>query len=444
MIRFFSYSLSLRLLAIFLLLALLFAQGIVIGVRWIYGADDLRELISGHLALHVDYVRRDIGDPPRIDRALAITEKVPVDIRIVGPGVDWASDPSFPAQSELQFGPSKYFSESPDAWLRELKGVEFAEADRHSFLRLQEGAYDIIVATPKIATQPSRPPLIPIIIAFALMLILLAYLAVRWLFRPIGEIRTGAARFGGGDFAHRIPASRNDELGELAGDINHMADDVQRMLDAKRQLLLGISHELKSPLSRLRLQLEFLDDDTQRRGLRGDVDEMDRIVETLLEAERLSGTHAVLAVSEVSLRALADRLVEGYFTRERDRIVIRFAGPTDEARLDEARVILMLKNLVGNALRYSAPADGPVEVTFDTTGPGLSIEVRDHGPGIGAEQAGRIGEPFYRGDPSRTRDTGGTGLGLYLATQVARAHGGNLLLRAPGKGACFVATLPSR
>ena len=97
-IRLFSYSLSLRLLAIFLLLAALFAWGVVAGIRWAYSADDLRSLISGHLSLHVDYVRQDIGSPPRLDRALAITQRVPVDIHIDGPGVHWSSDPAFPTR----------------------------------------------------------------------------------------------------------------------------------------------------------------------------------------------------------------------------------------------------------------------------------------------------------------------------------------------------------
>ncbi|MEY2855446.1 MAG: hypothetical protein RL030_2578, partial [Pseudomonadota bacterium] len=106
MIRMFSYSLSLRLMAIFLLLAALFAWGVVSGIRWAYSADDLRTLISGHLALHVDYVREDIGSPPRLDRALAITQRVPVDIHIDGPGVRWSSDPAFPDPATLDFGPS--------------------------------------------------------------------------------------------------------------------------------------------------------------------------------------------------------------------------------------------------------------------------------------------------------------------------------------------------
>src|SRR4249920_475447 len=119
MMRFFSYSLSLRLLAIFLLLAALFAWGVVAGIRWAYSADDLRSLISGHLSLHVEYVRQDIGSPPRLDRALAITRKVPVDMHISGPGVDWSSDPAFPDPKTLQFGPSGYFSSEPSALLDE-------------------------------------------------------------------------------------------------------------------------------------------------------------------------------------------------------------------------------------------------------------------------------------------------------------------------------------
>ena len=104
---------------------------------------------------------------------------------------------------------------------------------------------------------------------------------------------------------------------------------------------------------------------------------------------------------------------------------------------------LMLKNLVSNALRYSKADDGPIVVTVDADATDLVFQVRDHGPGIPPEQAEHIGEPFYRSDPSRARHTGGTGLGLYLATLVARAHGGSLALRkVDGPGACFVIRLP--
>ena len=114
------------------------------------------------------------------------------------------------------------------------------------------------------------------------------------------------------------------------------------------------------------------------------------------------------------------------------------------AQLDAARIQLMLKNLVGNALRYSAPADGPVELSIHGTGSQVQFRVRDHGPGIPPAQRAHLGEPFYRSDASRARDTGGTGLGLYLARQVARAHGGDLALQdVEGRGALFVVTIPA-
>lgn len=440
MIRLFTYSLSLRLLAIFLLLAALFAWGVVAGIRWAYSADDLRSLISGHLSLHVDYVRQDIGSPPRLDRALAITQRVPVDIRIDGPGVHWSSDPAFPDPSTLTFGPSDYFSSKPGALLDELKGVDFAERDKHNFLRFTEGGNQIIVVTPKIATSRDRPPLVPILVGFALLLILGAYLAVRWLFRPLAPIRAGAAYIGAGHFTHRIRVPREDELGALAADINTMAGKVEGMLEAKRQLLLGVSHELRSPISRLNLGLALLDDSAAARSLREDTQQMRHIVETLLDAERLGSAHTVLDRSDVRLPELAEALRQRYFAQE-PRLQIRCIGEP-RARLDAARIELLLKNLVGNALRH-AP-EGPVELTIVGRDGQVQFSVRDHGPGIATAQRAHIGEPFYRSDASRARETGGTGLGLYLARQVARAHGGDLVLEdAGGAGALFVATMPA-
>ena len=166
-------SLSFRLLAIFLVMGLLFAYGAVLGIRWVYLTDDLRELVNGHLSLHVGYVRQDIGSPPRIENALAITQQVPVDIRIVGPELNWASDPAFPELQSLSFGRSGIFSEEAEVWLTGLNDVEFATVDGHGFLKIDQGGYSIIVSSPKIADQPAERQLTPIIIGFGLVLVLL-------------------------------------------------------------------------------------------------------------------------------------------------------------------------------------------------------------------------------------------------------------------------------
>ena len=439
----FRRSLSLRLLAIFIITGSLFIYGALGVIRFVYNSDDVRGLISGHLSLHVQYVQDDIGSPPNIDRAIAITERVPVDIRILGPDVDWASDPEFPQLSDLTFGPSPVFSDRPGAWVDELKGVEFAEFERHNFLKMQQGGYDIVVSTPRIRDKPGGPGLVLMIIAFGVALLILSFLAVQWLFRPIRQIREGAASIGRGRFDNRIETNRKDQLGELAADINKMAGNVQDLLDAKRALLIGISHELRTPLSRMRLGLEFLEDEENREMLKEEIREMEKIVAELLEAERLNGRHAKLTRSRVSVAALIGELLDDFFSRDSDRIEVLPIDSDLYGNIDEARVTLLLKNLLSNALRYSPADAAPVKLGVSREGDELLFVVHDDGPGIPQEQVEHIGEPFYRGDPSRARQTGGTGLGLYLALLVARAHGGSLTLKNPGQpGACFEIRIP--
>lgn len=443
MLRYFRRSLSVRLFAIFLVLGGLFVFGTMKAIQRFYNSDDIRGLISGHLSLHVHYVREDIGVPPDIGRAIAITESVPVDIRILGPDIDWASDPAFPRLDQLAFAPSPKFSDEPDAWVDELHGVEFAALGNHRFLKMQQQGYQIVVSTPRIADTDGGPNLVLQILVMGLSFLLIAYFAVQWLFRPIRSIREGTAHIGRGNFDFRIEKVRSDQLGEMANDINQLAGDVENMLDAKRALLLGISHELRTPLSRMRLSLEFLDDEEAAENLRVEIIEMEKIVASLLEAERLNGRHARLNRSRVVLDNLIEELVDDFFARDRERIEIRATDPGMVAEVDEARITLMLKNLLANALKYSRDEDGPVQLSYEKTGDELVFHVRDFGPGISREQAKHLGEPFYRGDPSRARSSGGTGLGLYLANLVARAHGGSLaLVDNDEPGADFEIRLP--
>ena len=438
-----SRSLSFRLLAIFIVLGGLFVFGTFKAIQRFYNSDQIRGLISGHLSLHVSYVREDIGVPPRIGRAIAITEKVPVDIRILGPDIDWASDPAFPRLEELSFASSPRFSDDPGAWADELQGVEFADLDNHDFLRMRQGGYDIVVSTPRISDVPDGPALVPLILGLGLFFLVVAYMAVTWLFRPIQTIREGAEHIGRGNFDFRITKTRRDELGDLATDINKMASDVQSMLDAKRALLLGISHELRTPLSRMRLGLEFFDDKDNVDSLKAEISEMEKIVVSLLEAERLNSRHAQLNRTKVIVGELVNELMDDFFAREAERISISLPKERITATIDEARITLLLKNLISNALRYSRPEDGLIELVVAVIDRELVMTVSDHGPGLSEDQAAHIGEPFYRSDTSRARESGGSGLGLYLATVVANAHGGSLkLLDTDGQGACFEARIP--
>ena len=443
MLNRFSRSLSFRLLLIFIVLGGLFVFGTFKSIQRFYNSDQIRGLISGHLSLHVNYVRDDIGVPPRIDRAIAITEKVPVDIRILGPDIDWASDPAFPRLEQLDFASSPRFSDDPGAWADELQGIDFADLDDHDFLRMRQGGYEIVVSTPKISDVSDGPALVPLILGLGLSFLVLAYAAVTLLFRPIRTIRAGAEHIGRGNFEFRISNVRRDQLGDLATDINKMAGDVESMLDAKRALLLGISHELRTPLSRMRLTLEFLDDKDNVESLKAEIVEMEKIVVSLLEAERLNSPHAQLYRTDVIVSDLINELLDDFFAREAERISVSLPAEPVSAYIDEARITLLLKNLISNALRYSKPEDGLVELAVSTTDSELIVTVSDNGPGLPEDQAEHIGEPFYRSDSSRARESGGTGLGLYLAALVAKAHGGSLtLLDTENQGASFEVRVP--
>ena len=335
-------------------------------------------------------------------------------------------DPNFPVVNALEFGESDLFGEDPGALLNQIRDVEFAVSGPHSFLKLNQGDFVIVVSSPRISEIDTGPDLLPIILAIGLVWLFVAYLSVNWLFRPIRYIREGAARIGKGDLEHRIERFRHDQLGDLAEDVNKLAGDVRGMLDAKRQLLLGISHELRSPLSRLRLSLEFIDD-KHKENLRAEISEMEQIISTLLEAERLNTRHASLNRTTVNIFELTEQLIDSFFGRHKHRIELKISEQC-EANIDDVRLMLLLKNLISNALRYTDTSDGKVTVTADHDDFELVVSITDTGPGFSPDQVAKIGEPFFRGDPSRTRDTGGTGLGIYIARLVAEAHGGSLKL----------------
>jgi signal transduction histidine kinase len=140
---------------------------------------------------------------------------------------------------------------------------------------------------------------------------------------------------------------------------------------------------------------------------------------------------------------LIRELLDDFFARDAERIKVNLPAEPVTAYVDEARITLLLKNLISNALRYSKPEDGPVQLTISVTDSELVMSVADQGPGLSKDQAEHIGEPFYRSDASRTRESGGTGLGLYLATLVANAHGGSLtLLDTNDHGASFEVRIP--
>ncbi|MYA30130.1 MAG: HAMP domain-containing histidine kinase [Gammaproteobacteria bacterium] len=269
------------------------------------------------------------------------------------------------------------------------------------------------------------------------------YLAVRRLFYPLEDIRQGTRRIGEGQLEYRIPIRRQDELGRLTQRINRMADQVKGMLDGQRELLLAMSHELRTPLTRARLALEFIHDKDVRSHLEYDLSSMERMITELLEGERLNTQGGRMSRSRVNLNKLMAEVLRGDFPNDRHRVSLSVPPSPAHLSVNAARLRMLVRNLVENALRYN-PRDGmPVELSLRMEDGAAVIRVQDHGPGIEPEHLERVTGAFYRADPSRGAGTGRHGLGLYLCRLIAEAHGGEVEVASPpGSGACITARIP--
>ncbi|MCP4000154.1 MAG: HAMP domain-containing histidine kinase [Gammaproteobacteria bacterium] len=444
-----GHSLTARLLLIFFVASMAYWQASVYAFTLFQDTDYLRRIAGAHIALHTDYILKDIGSPPDITRAKAIVARIPVDIRIVGPDMDWSSTSDFYLPEEIPFGPLRWLELSAasrsgvENWASGLDKVKFARHKEHTLLKIKDGDYDIIFASPRISEMPVENNASLIISLLGVAVLLLCYLAVRWVFQPIRWMQDGAARIGKGDLDYRIPTPRHDELGDLSRDINAMAEDVQGMLEAKRQLMLAISHELRSPLTRSKVALAMLDDAVTRESLLEDIDEMERLITDLLESEALNTRHAILRRETVNLAELIESVVSIDFGHRDQMINLDIAPDLPEAELDVTRIRLLLRNLIDNALRFN-PADAlPITVSLQSNANGLEIAVKDNGPGIPPEHLAHVTEPFYRADPARSRATGGVGLGLYLCRRIVEAHDGTLVIESNSEsGTRISAQLP--
>ncbi len=417
-------SLKLKLIAVFLVLALGLSVMFLGGMQRAIGAG-WRLAVAPLVSDYVNRLVAEIGTPPSIDRARALTQRLPISVRIEGPLVRWYSQ----ADKKRERGwlhDDDWHGESPQILERDT-------VDGH---RITLGLGDL--------PWDRQPRLVGWFTLLTLLaFIALAYAYVRRLLRPLDDIRVGVRQFGKGEFDHAITVRRQDELGELAGQINTMADDLRKMLDGKRALLLAISHELRSPLTRARLHAELLpeagENGTRRAALLRDLGEMRDMINDLLESERLSGSHVALHREPTDLCALVRVLVT-----ERDPpadVTLDLPEGLAPVGIDATRVRLAVRNLLENALRHGA-GELPPTIAVRRTAQVMVVTVRDHGTGVEPAHLAQLGQAFYRTDAARQRVTGGVGLGLHLARLVALAHGGSLGFRNANPGLEATLVLP--
>jgi two-component system OmpR family sensor kinase len=316
------------------------------------------------------------------------------------------------------------------------------DASTGDVVAIVEGAMPRPMATPPLW----RPALV---VAMALLAVAVATrpLAQR-ISRPVERLTAAARRLGAGDLSARVPADgtharRRDEIAELTRAFNEMAERVERLVRAEKDLLANVSHELRSPLARIRVALALLprgsdDDDRRVRDVERDLAELDRLVEDVLTTARLEATGLPTRLGAVDAQALLEELAE----RARHdpltaALPVRVENGTPVTlTADGALLRRALWNLVENAAKYGAP---PITLSAALDGERVVFGVSDEGAGIAPADRERVFAPFYRADAARTPDPSGetrrgVGLGLTLARRVAEVHGGAITIEPASGG----------
>lgn len=274
--------------------------------------------------------------------------------------------------------------------------------------------------------------------------------------RPLGRLAEVAQRFGAGELAIRTGMKRRDELGQVAHAFDEMADRVTELLHAQTELLANVSHEFRTPLSRIRIALDLADEaegEAARESLAEiatDLSELEQLVSDVLTAAKLDLTEGR---GSLKLPMHQERLQPSAFLAEAAQRFRRKYGhrvlavdlPDSLPEIDGDKALLhrVIGNLLDNAQKYS-DRDQPIALRAWESDGGVRIEVEDRGIGIDAQDLEQVFQPFFRSDRSRARTTGGVGLGLTLARRIVEAHGGRIQLSSEaGKGTKATVWLPA-
>ena len=414
---------------LFFFIISLLVVGLILGISFTSRIKpQLKNDILPNLGRYIEYIVEDIGLPPDLGKAESLASELPFELRIEGDNIAWSSNPLITVISnyDLRQAPHPY----GDYQIGSGSGnhVLVTEKQGYRFMFVVNNSFE--------AGSRKRHVILFLVLATTLFAL---YLAMRRLFKPIESISSHLQKISAGNFEEPIEMTGEDELAQLARGINNMAEQIKSMLDGKAGLLLAISHELRSPLTRMRVNLELLDKSNTQQLLIDDIREMELLVSNILESEKLNTRHTALNRSDCNLESIIESVVEQYFSGQ--KLISKLSSA--RGYFDQVRISLLVKNLLDNAFKYTGSESEPVEISMTVDHAWVVIEFIDHGSGINPEVLAHIIEPFYRTDEARQRVTGGYGLGLYLCKQIVNAHAGTIDFEStPGEGTRVTVRLP--
>ena len=404
---------------------------VVGGFFWHYRSAAGRPLHKNILQ-YLNYIIADLGDPPRLERAKTLGRQASLQIYFEGADTSWTTAENF---SDVNNAHWRDWSKNPLIRIGRYHG--------HHFVELSHDSGRFVFGLDKsLELDPERRRVVIVLLTLLTLILAGAFLSIRWILRPVRWLHEGVREVGRGNLKHRVPVKRSDELRELAAAFNDMTDRIRDMLHTKEQLMLDVSHELRSPITRMKVALEFLPEGQAKDSLKSDIAEMETMINEILETARMHHLHGNLKRQPINL---ADHL-EGIladFVNQPPGVQAGDFPAEIELNVDPEQIKTVFQNILTNAIKFSAPDDKPVMISVIKQANFTVVRILDHGIGIPADELPFIFEPFYRVDKSRSKRTGGYGLGLSLCKTIMEAHGGRIEVDSkPGVGTCVSLFFP--
>ena len=373
---------------------------------------------------YLNYLIADMGNPPTLDRARDIARQSFLEIRFESSDLSWTTSDDLPTFFKGRFFP---WRQNPDVRYGKYRGRHVIEVDK-------EAGRFIFGVSRKLPVDSARHRLLAIMLVLLTVILAVAFFVIRYILRPVKWLNTGVQEVSRGNLKHRVPLKKSDELRDLAAAFNNMTERIRDMLHTKEQLLLDVSHELRTPLTRMKVALEFLEDSQAKQNLQADLEEMEEMVSEILETARRQHKYENLKKQPANLADLLKQTVAA-FENQQPGIEMVDVTPQMKTEVDPEQVKTVFENVVNNAIKYSQPDSEPIQVSCQKQESFAIIRITDNGIGIPDAELAHIFEPFYRVDKSRSKDTGGYGLGLSLCKTIMEAHDGKIEVQSrPGQG----------
>ena len=380
--------------------------------------------IHQNVIQYINYLIADIGNPPSVDRAREIARQTLLEIHFQSPQNKWSTAGNPP---DLDRGRFYVWKESPNFRFGRYHGHSFVEVNRNS------GLFIFKFSKP-FDRKDRRDGLFFLLLIFMVAILGGAFLSIRRVLRPVKWLNEGVREVSRGNLDHRVPLKKYDELRDLAEAFNNMTDRIRKMLQAKEQLLLDVSHEMRSPLTRMKVAIEFLPDGKSKESIKADLKEMENMISEILDTARTHHLHGQLKRRKLNLVDLLHEVVPA-FENHSPGVEIGDIPKAINVDVDAEQIKVVLNNVLDNAVKYSRPDSEPVRIFYERRAPYAIIRIQDDGIGIPEEELPFIFEPFYRVDKSRSKRTGGYGLGLSLCKTIMEAHDAKITVdSSPGKG----------